>query len=80
MPLKPKYKITDKILNNLTNIASAREVVEQARLSPSLEAKLRQWALVRNVHASTALAGNKLILEQVEVLCVKRKKLKKKAH
>lgn len=74
MPFKPKYKITDKILNNLTNIASAREVVEKACLSPELEAKLRQRALLRSTHASTALAGNKLTLKQVEVLCTERKK------
>lgn len=37
-----KYTVTDKILNNLTAIASAREVIEQAYLVPKWEAKLRQ--------------------------------------
>lgn len=74
MPFKPKYKITDKILNNLTNIASAREVIERACLSPEMEVKLRQRALLRSAHASTALAGNKLRLKQVETLYIKRKK------
>lgn len=74
MSFKPKYKITDKILNNLMNIASARKVIEQACLSPELEAKLRRQALLRSAHASTALAGNKLTLKQVEALCTKRKK------
>ena len=73
MPFKPKYTNTDKILNNLTNIASAREVIERACLSPDLEAKLRQRALLRNAHASTALAGNKLNLKQVTVLYKKQK-------
>ena len=73
MPFKPKYKITDKILNNLTNIASAREIIERACLSPELEAKLRQQALLRNAHASTSLAGNKLSLKQVEALYKKKK-------
>ncbi len=30
MLFNPKYTITDKILNNLTDIASAREIIEQA--------------------------------------------------
>ncbi len=74
MPFSSKYTITEKTLNNLTAIAVAREVIEQACLSPELEEKLRQRALLRNAHASTALAGNKLSLKQVEALCVKRKR------
>ena len=73
MPFKPKYKVTEKTLNNLRDIAAAREVIERACLSPELEEKLRRRALLRNAHASTALAGNKLSLKQVEALCVKRK-------
>lgn len=42
MPFSPKYTITGKILNNLTTIASGCEFIEQARLTPKLEAKLRQ--------------------------------------
>ncbi len=80
MPFNPKYTITNKILNNLMVITSAREVIEQAYLVPKWEAKLRRQALLRSAHASTALAGNNLTLEQVEVLCAKRnKKLKNKA-
>lgn len=68
MPFNPKYTITDKILNNLTAIASAREVIEQAYLVPKWEAKLRRQALLHNTHSSTAIEGNKLTLEQVEAL------------
>lgn len=68
MPFKPKYTITDKILNNLTLIAAAREVIEQASLVPRWEAKLRRQALLHNTHSSTAIEGNKLTLEQVELL------------
>ena len=64
----PKYTVTDKILNNLTTIASAREVIEQAYLVPKWEAKLRRQALLHNTHSSTAIEGNKLSLEQVEAL------------
>jgi len=68
MPFNQKYTITDKILNNLTLIASAREVIEQSHLVPKWEAKLRRKALMRNTHSSTAIEGNKLTLEQVEAL------------
>lgn len=68
MPFKPKYTITDKILNNLTAIASAREVIEQAHLAPKWETRLRRQALLLSAHSSTALAGNKLTFKQVEAL------------
>ena len=68
MAFKPKYTITEKILNNLTLIASAREVVEQAHLVPKWEASLRRQAKIRNTHSSTAIEGNQLTLEQVEAL------------
>lgn len=74
MPFEPKYKVTDKTLNNLRGIAAAREVIEQACLTLGVEEELRRRALLRSAHASTALAGNKLSLKQVEALCVKRKK------
>jgi hypothetical protein len=73
MTFKPKYKNTDKILNNLKKIDSAREIIEQACIDPELEAKLRRRALVRSAHASTSLAGNKLSLKQVEALYSKKK-------
>ena len=73
MPFNPKYTITDKILNNLTAVAAAQDVIKQACLSPELEAKLRQRVLLRSAHASTALAGNKLSLKQVEALYKKKK-------
>jgi len=68
MSFNAKYSITDKILNNLTLIASAREIIEQSHLVPKWEAKLRRQALMRNTHSSTAIEGNKLTLEQVEAL------------
>ncbi len=68
MAFNPKYTITENILNNLTLIASAREVIEQAHLVPKWEASLRRQAKLRNTHSSTAIEGNKLTLEQVEAL------------
>ncbi len=60
MAFNPKYTITEKTLNNLKKTTSAREIIERACLSSELEEKLRRRALIRNAHASTALAGNKL--------------------
>ena len=68
MPFKPKYTITETILNNLTQIASAREVIEQSPLVPKWEASIRRQARLRNTHSSTAIEGNKLTLEQVEAI------------
>jgi len=77
MSFNPKHTITDKTLNNLTAIASAREVIEQAHLAPKWEARLRRQALLRSAHSSTALAGNKLTFKQVETLYIKRNKKSK---
>ncbi len=68
MPYNPKYTISDKILNNLTTITSAREVIEQAYLVLKWEVRLRRQALLHNTHSSTVIEGNKLSLEQVEAL------------
>ena len=65
---KPKFVITQRILNNLTLIVSAREIIEQSYLVPKWEANLRRKAILHNTHSSTAIEGNKLTLEQVEAL------------
>jgi Fic family protein len=70
--LNPRYTVTDKILNNLTTIVFAREVIEQACLMSELEAKLRHRALLHNAHSSTAISGNKLSLSEVESLYKKK--------
>ena len=68
MPINPKYTITNKILNNLTQIASGREVIEHSKIIPKWEVKLRKEARLRNAHSSTSIEGNKLTLEQVRAL------------
>jgi len=65
MPFKPKYKITNKILNNISRIMSGREVIEQAKLIPKWELKLRKEARIHNAHSSTSIEGNNLTLGQV---------------
>lgn len=73
MSFKPNYTITDKILNNLTLVASAREFIEQGNLIPKWESRLRREALEHNAHSSTAIEGNKLTLRQVEALMENQK-------
>ena len=68
MAFCPKYTVTNRILNNLTLITSAREIIEQSYLTPKWEATLRRKAMLRSTHSSTAIEGNSLSLEQVEAL------------
>lgn len=65
---KPVYSITPDILNNLIKTAEAKALVDNAYLVPKWEVALRREALVKNAHASTAIEGNPLSLEQVSEL------------
>lgn len=69
---KPNYQITGKIVNHLTEIAVAREIVEKARLVPKWEISLRRDALIHSVHSSTHIEGNSLSLEEVSQLALGR--------
>jgi len=69
---KPKYSITPNILSNLIKTAEARAVVDNAYLVPKWEVALRREALIKNAHASTAIEGNPLSLEQVSDLAMGR--------
>lgn len=61
----PKFRITNRILLNIGKIEAAREVIENAPLVPSYEAKFREEAIIRTVHHGTHIEGNPL--EQKEV-------------
>jgi len=69
---KPNYSITPNILSNLIKTAEARAVVENSYLVPKWEVALRREALIKNAHASTAIEGNPLSLEQVSDLAMGR--------
>ena len=69
----PNFKYTHKIVNNLVEIASAREAVLNSYLVPKWEISLRIDALIRAAHASTAIEGNPLTLEEVSQLAQGRK-------
>jgi len=68
MTFKPKYTITDKILNNISKIMAGREVIEHSKLIPKWELKLKKEARIHNAHSSTSIEGNKLTIEQVKAL------------
>ena len=65
---KPKYTISSEILNNLIKTGGAKALIDNAYLIPKWEVALRRDALIRNAHASTAIEGNPLTLEQVSEL------------
>ncbi len=56
----PKYSITNKILRYFGIIDACREVITNAPLVPSWEAKFREEAIIRTVHFGTHLEGNEL--------------------
>jgi len=70
---KPSFKYTHRIVNNLVEITSAREVILNAYIVPKWEISLRREALIRATHASTAIEGNPLTLEEVSKLAQGKK-------
>ncbi len=69
----PKYKLTDKILRDLTAIAEAKGIIDRAKILPQQEIKLRRQAIIRMTHHSTEIEGNQLNMGQVEALYAKKK-------
>jgi Fic family protein len=69
----PKFNYTNNIVNNLVEIASARELILNSYLVPKWEVSLRREALIKSAHASTAIEGNPLSLEEVSDLAQGRK-------
>jgi len=63
---KPNYKITNKILNNLLEIAEIKYLISHISILPIQEAKLRRNALIRMTHSSTSIEGNILNRHEVE--------------
>jgi len=71
--LNPHYKLTTKIVKNLTDIAEAKGIIEKAKLLPKHELRLKRQAMIRMSHSSTAIEGNVLNIRQVEALYANRK-------
>jgi len=72
---KPRFRYTNKIVRLLTRISAAREVILNSPLIPRWEVALRREAIIRSVHSSTSIEGNRLSLEQVSDLAQGREVL-----
>lgn len=64
----PAFTYTHAMVQRLAAIAAAREVIHQAHLVPKWEISVRREQLIRAAHASTAIEGNPLSLEEVSQL------------
>ncbi len=62
----PKYKITDHILNLISQIEVLRTQVNSCRILPEREAELYYRSTVEATHSSTSIEGNPLNLKQVQ--------------
>jgi len=67
---KPNFQYTNKIVDNLTQIAAARELILNSPLIPQWGVTLRREAMIHSAHSSTSIEGNRLSLEQVSELAL----------
>ena len=65
---EPQFTYTNKIVNYIAKIASAIEVINNAKIIPLYDTKLKQDALIRSSHYSTSIEGNPLNLDEVITL------------
>jgi len=64
----PKFTITANILNFISKIEAAKEIIEDAPLVPAYEVKFRDEAIIRTVHHGTHIEGNLLDSGQVKAV------------
>jgi Fic family protein len=63
---QPKYTITTSLLNSISQIEAARQIIENSPLIPMWERKFVEDALVRSIHHSTHIEGNPLSHEDAK--------------
>ena len=68
MAYEPQFTITPRLLTLVETIAALRERIQGAAVELSWIPALQKDTRTRNVHASTAIEGNPLTLEQVRAL------------
>jgi|Napbiome12C3dose_1001474.scaffolds.fasta_scaffold00001_274 Fic family protein len=61
----PRYTITPSILDKISKISEIKTIVERSRVLPQREIELRRQAVVKMVHTSTSIEGNRLAQFQV---------------
>src|SRR5438105_69240 len=64
----PQFTITPLLLSNVEQVAALRERIQSAVVELAWIPALQKDTRTRNVHASTAIEGNPLTLEQVRAL------------
>jgi Fic family protein len=77
---EPQFKYTDKIVKYIAQIASAKEIISNAKIIPLYGTKLKQDALIKSSHYSTSIEGNPLNLEEVKTLINNNQKPTTKAE
>lgn len=70
---KPVYTISDGIVNQLSQIAEIKAMVERSGLLPAREAFLKRAAVIKMAHTSTSIEGNQLQEYQVKELAEGKK-------
>lgn len=68
MPYEPQFSITPQLLTLVEQAATLRERIQSAAVELSWIPALQKDTRTRNSHASTAIEGNPLTLEQVRAL------------
>jgi len=68
-----KWNYTDKIVNDLLRINSAREIVDLLELPVSIEEEIKKETIAKRVHYSTKIEGNKLNLNEVKDIIYQKK-------
>ncbi len=68
MAYHPQFKITPVLLSEVEQVAALRERIQSAVVDLAWVPALQKDTRTRNVHASTAIEGNPLTLEQVRAL------------
>lgn len=77
---EPQFKYTDKIVKYIAQIASAKEIISNAKIIPLYDTKLKHDALIKSSHYSTSIEGNPLNLEEVKTLINNNQKPTTKAE
>ena len=68
MAYEPHFTISPRLLSLVESVAALRERIQSATVELSWVPALQKDTRTRNVHASTAIEGNPLTLEQVRAL------------
>src|SRR3989344_3158163 len=62
----PKYSISPEVLSAISEISETKSIVERSKVLPLNELQLKRQALIRMVHTSTSIEGNRLEEYQVD--------------